>query len=1570
MLGPPKTPRRYGLRDREDSRFLHGIEDWFRQLGYLLAESLRSVDADSASPPLDTLEPRIMLSASPIAAAIDNTELPQATTTEGTHATGEQAVATEATSLRRELIVIDSRVQDPETLQAGLQDDPARALTVVQLAGDEDGLARLHEALDAEAAWSAVHLVTHAEEGAIQLGNRWVDGDAIEALAASGAATNLTADADLLLYGCDLADDPAGLDLIAKLADWTGADIAASNDATGHADYAGDWVLEYQQGNIETGVFLSEAGQSAWLGKLATITVDTFDDELSNNGLTSLREAILQASDGDVLQLAAGTYQLTILGTGEDDGQTGDLNIDREITIIGQGMGQTIIDALGQSRVIDLTGESSKLTLRGLTLRGGQTDGDGGAIRVTEDNAQLTLQQVRVMESEAIRGAGIFNRGQLTATDVVITANGDLTGTSEGGGLYNDGEATLERVSLVNNRATDGAGIYHHADNDSLRLTNVTLSGNVADNEGGGLYARRQVTVQSSTITANEAFRGGGIRSENGLEIANSIVADNTASAGPADIRGNFDSLDFNLFGRVNGRIEGNDFRNTSPDLLELANNGGFVPTHALSPNSVARDAGTFANAPYLDARGLQPTDGRRDIGAYQAVSAVIERLYWTIDAVNGSIQSANVDGSDVQTVLAGLNSPDHLVIDAAAEKLYWSSSQAGTIERANLDGTDTEVVLSGLVVPQGLAIDTVNETIFWVSNGTLSDGIFRANFDGSNVQSIISIGSVSSLFGSPDQIVLDVEGEELYWSDTLSNRLFRANMDGSDARRILDLDGTPRGIHFDPYARLLYWSEESGSDEYALQSVAVDELENDREKNAEKVETFAEDFQGTPAGLTLTYSSDTAYVTDAGGDRIIAYDVETESQSTVISTPPSHPKGIALGPAVPNAPPIVDSGGPYAIAEGEALTLDASGTLDPEHAPLTFAWDLDQDQIYGGPNEPASSNAELDWETLSNFGIANDGPFTIGLRVQDTHGNLVTETTTLTVSNIAPTLTSATSETIQENRREVQTVAATDPNDQVTYSISGGADASLFQIDGTSGVLQFATAPDFEDPRDHDQDNHYEVVVMAFDGTDSTSQTVTVEVTDVNEAPTLATLDDVTMDEDSDTVSIHMAVTDPDTAPAQLTATATTDNDALINVENVVISAGATPESAVLTFDLTPLPNAYGDASITLSVSDGALQDAQAFEVTVEAVNDRPVAADDRIEAVASSRVEFTVDDLVSNDFDVETDVLVPVLISPSPEGQLFDLGEGNLAFVFNPDSTAETAELTYAASDGELISEPATVQVRRVVDFIDNTQSPSVPNGEAANVAETPTDYPADGSGDADAEAATATETNEDRSEKRSEDVDEAVPEAGRESQPTASEPQPDAALIASDQSGETSVMILNDHQGGDVVPGLFAPQPENRGGETSAAPESIRGESQASSRDSSGTTENATTSSSSRMGFSLDTVTDLNWEAQSILRQANLDQTIDTIERQVQETSRPASLTIGASVTATTTMTVGYVIWGIRGGILLSSVMANLPMWRLMDPMAILSASDSLTEDEESLQEIVTEDPSPPEDERREE
>jgi hypothetical protein len=91
----------------------------------------------------------------------------------------------------------------------------------------------------------------------------------------------------------------------------------------------------------------------------------------------------------------------------------------------------------------------------------------------------------------------------------------------------------------------------------------------------------------------------------------------------------------------------------------------------------------------------------------------------------------------------------------------------------------------------------------------------------------------------------------------------------------------------------------------------------------------------------------------------------------------------------------------------------------------------------------------------------------------------------------------------MRESLPAATTVTATDPDagTKLIYSIAGGADAGAFQIDAATGVLYFAVPADYEHPADSDHNNSYIVQVSASDGSLSDTQTLTITVTDGNDA-------------------------------------------------------------------------------------------------------------------------------------------------------------------------------------------------------------------------------------------------------------------------------------------------------------------------------------------------------------------------------------------------------------------------------------------------------------------------------------
>ncbi|NJR40936.1 MAG: DUF4347 domain-containing protein [Leptolyngbyaceae cyanobacterium CSU_1_4] len=159
------------------------------------------------------------------------------------------------------LVFIDVAVADYQSLIDGL----APGSEAIVLDPAQDGVEQITAALAGRSDIQSVHLVSHGSSGRLQLGAATLNGESIDRYQAQLQEwrSALTEDADILIYGCDVAGDDAGQAFVRSLSQITGADVAASNDLTGSSQLGGDWDLEIQTGDIESAAaFRLDAMQS------------------------------------------------------------------------------------------------------------------------------------------------------------------------------------------------------------------------------------------------------------------------------------------------------------------------------------------------------------------------------------------------------------------------------------------------------------------------------------------------------------------------------------------------------------------------------------------------------------------------------------------------------------------------------------------------------------------------------------------------------------------------------------------------------------------------------------------------------------------------------------------------------------------------------------------------------------------------------------------------------------------------------------------------------------------------------------------------------------------------------------------------------------------------------------------------------------------------------------------------------------------------------------------------------------------------------------------------------------
>jgi hypothetical protein len=182
---------------------------------------------------------------------------------------------------RQEIVFVDGAVPDRKTLQRALDPgDPTRSREVIVLDPASDGVAQITRALAKRAGISAVHIVSHGEDGSVELGSVLLDQRTLRERAPliAGWGNALASGGDLLIYGCNVAAGASGRTLLNTLSIVTGADVAASTNFTGQSGLGGDWTLEYTTGRIETSPVIRAALERSWTGLLAITSVNATQD--------------------------------------------------------------------------------------------------------------------------------------------------------------------------------------------------------------------------------------------------------------------------------------------------------------------------------------------------------------------------------------------------------------------------------------------------------------------------------------------------------------------------------------------------------------------------------------------------------------------------------------------------------------------------------------------------------------------------------------------------------------------------------------------------------------------------------------------------------------------------------------------------------------------------------------------------------------------------------------------------------------------------------------------------------------------------------------------------------------------------------------------------------------------------------------------------------------------------------------------------------------------------------------------------------------------------------------------
>jgi len=192
-----------------------------------------------------------------------------------------------------EIVFVDARVPNATTVVKDLIAAAVPNRVVVTLDPSRDGVRQITEVLSAYRNVAAVHIISHGEDGAVLIGDTLLTTAGLDTATDSAAISSwknaLAPGADILLYGCDVAENADGKAFVQDLARLTAANVSASTNLTGPSSLGGNWTLEYQTGTITGGGLVDALLMRDCYGLLAiTSNGPSFSASTGLLGATSL----------------------------------------------------------------------------------------------------------------------------------------------------------------------------------------------------------------------------------------------------------------------------------------------------------------------------------------------------------------------------------------------------------------------------------------------------------------------------------------------------------------------------------------------------------------------------------------------------------------------------------------------------------------------------------------------------------------------------------------------------------------------------------------------------------------------------------------------------------------------------------------------------------------------------------------------------------------------------------------------------------------------------------------------------------------------------------------------------------------------------------------------------------------------------------------------------------------------------------------------------------------------------------------------------------------------------------
>ena len=357
----------------------------------------------------------------------------------------------------------------------------------------------------------------------------------------------------------------------------------------------------------------------------------------------------------------------------------------------------------------------------------------------------------------------------------------------------------------------------------------------------------------------------------------------------------------------------------------------------------------------------------------------------------------------------------------------------------------------------------------------------------------------------------------------------------------------------------------------------------------------------GTPqingAGVTnLTAPGTTGVFTvnasSLDGSTSYSYRAYATNASGTTYTPPA-----TFTTLVANTVPSISVSGDVTVGEGSLATKSGIFSDAQGNGTVTLS-------VTSGPGTVTKNDTTGTWEWSYTPADGPAGPTLVTITATDNGNPALSASASfnLTVTNVAPVANGATITVLEDSGANPFTLTATDAagaNDTISYSVGALNPPSAGTLGGSGANRTFTPAPDFNGSAS------FTFTASDEDGGTSAPATVTINVTAVNDAPSLASISPVTVNRNSGAATVNLtgiSAGPANEASQSLIITAASSNTAVVPNPTVSYSAGSTGS-----LSFTPVANQTGVAVITVTVTDnggtangGVNSVARTFTVTV----------------------------------------------------------------------------------------------------------------------------------------------------------------------------------------------------------------------------------------------------------------------------------------------------------------------------------------------------------------------------------